>query len=282
MSPDHLPSPDSSDRRGDAAGRRSAGSDAPGKRAGPVAGGKQSASPSRRPRVIVTIDGPAGTGKSTVAHRLAQRLGLEFLDTGAMYRAITLLVLEDGGDPHDPRRVTQIARDASLRFDFDRDPPELLADGRVLGESIRSSEVTASVSIVAAHPGVREAMVASQRAIAESHPRLVTEGRDQGSVVFPDADVKFYLDAKPEIRAVRRADQLRRKGEHADVASILTSIVERDTLDATRSTGRLMRPADAIYVDTGELDVGGVVERLESLARPLLKDLIEVGAGESL
>ncbi len=230
--------------------------------------------------MIVTIDGPAGTGKSTVAHRLAKRLGLEFLDTGAMYRAITLLILEAEVDPHDEMACTDLARNVELRFDFDRDPPALYADRRELGDAIRSALVTSHVSIVAAHPGVREALVASQRAIADAHQRLVTEGRDQGSVVFPDADVKFYLDAAAAIRARRRAEQLRAKGEVADEPAILASILERDSLDENRATGRLMRPADSVHVDTGPLDVDGVVSRLEALARPRLRDALAIGAGE--
>lgn len=231
--------------------------------------------------MIVTIDGPAGTGKSTVAHRLAKRLGLEFLDTGAMYRAITLTMLDSRLDPGDGGAASAIARRVALRFDYERDPPELTIDGVAVGERIRAERVTGAVSFVAAHPGVREAMVAAQRAIAEEHPRLVTEGRDQGTVVFPDADAKFYLDAPPEIRAARRAAQLRRSGVEADESAILEAIVERDRLDRERSTGRLACPLDAMVVETGGLDADEVVTRLERLARPKLGRLLELAAEEA-
>jgi cytidylate kinase len=230
--------------------------------------------------VIVTIDGPAGTGKSTVAHLLARRLGLEFLDTGAMYRAITLAHLDRGGDPRDASAVAKTAARARLRFDFDRDPPELLLDGDPVGARIRAQRISDAVSLVAAHPAVREAMVAEQRAIAEEHPRLVTEGRDQGTVVFPEADVKFYLDADPAIRAARRARQLRAAGNDADESAILAAIIERDRLDSERATGRLACAADAIRIDTGRLEVGEVVDRLEELSRPRLGSLLEVTAGD--
>lgn len=231
--------------------------------------------------MIVTIDGPAGTGKSTVAHLLAKRLGLEFLDTGAMYRALTLAHLDGGGDPRDAAAVAGTAARARLRFDFDRDPPELLLDGVPVGDRIRAKRVTAAVSLVAAHPAVRASMVAEQRAIAEEHPRLVTEGRDQGSVVFPTADVKFYLDADASIRAARRARQLRAAGVEADEPSILAAILERDRLDSERATGRLVCASDAIRVDTGRLEVGEVVDRLEELSRPRLGSLLEVAAGDA-
>ena len=127
-----------------------------------------------------------------MAHRLAKRLGLEFLDTGAMYRAAALTALDLGIDPADGPRVAELVRGMELRFDWTRDPPELFVDGTPVGERIRTPEVTRAVSAVASNPLVRAAMVAAQREIARRHPRLVTEGRDQGSVVFPDADVRIY------------------------------------------------------------------------------------------
>lgn len=219
------------------------------------------------PPVIVTIDGPAGTGKSSVAHALARSLGLEFLDTGAMYRAVTLIALRAGIDLRDAEGLARLARAANIRFDFSVDPPEITAFGFALGSAIRSAEVSAAVSIVAAHPPVRGSMVAAQRAVAIEHPRLVTEGRDQGSVVFPEAAVKFYLDASPRIRAERRASQLRREGQPVDPEEILLAIVRRDEMDMGRAVAPLRCPSDAVRVDTGPLTLAETVTELVRLAR---------------
>ncbi|MEY5060881.1 MAG: Cytidylate kinase [Planctomycetota bacterium] len=216
---------------------------------------------------IVTIDGPAGTGKSTVAHRLAKRLRLEFLDTGAMYRAAALGALERGMDPADGPRVAALVRAMDLRFDWTRDPPELFVDGVAVGERIRTPEVTRAVSAVASNPLVRTAMVAAQREIARRHPRLVTEGRDQGSVVFPDADVRIYLDAHPEVRARRRVEQLATKGIVTTEAEVLAQILERDRIDSTRRDGPLVRPSGAEIVDTSFIDIDEVIDRLEEVVR---------------
>ena len=216
---------------------------------------------------IVTIDGPAGTGKSTVAHRLAKRLGLEFLDTGAMYRAAALTALERGIDPSDGPCVAELVRAIDLRFDWRTDPPELFVNGTAMGERIRTPEVTRAVSAVASNPLVRAAMVESQRAIAARHPRLVTEGRDQGSVVFPDADVWIYLDARAEVRARRRVEQLRTKGIETTEAEVLANISERDRLDSSRRDGPLVCPSGAAVVDTSAIDIDEVIDRLEEIVR---------------
>ncbi|MEY2795621.1 MAG: Cytidylate kinase [Planctomycetota bacterium] len=216
---------------------------------------------------IVTIDGPAGTGKSTVAHRLARRLGLEFLDTGAMYRAAALRALELGIDPADGERVAALVRDLEIRFDWRCDPPDLLVDGESVGDRIRTQEVTRAVSAVASNPIVRAAMVEAQREIASLHPRLVTEGRDQGSVVFPDAHVRIYLDARPEIRARRRVEQLAAKGIVTCEAEVLAQILERDRSDSTRRDGPLVCPRGADVVDTSDVDIDDVIDRLESIVR---------------
>ncbi|MEO0475707.1 MAG: (d)CMP kinase, partial [Planctomycetota bacterium] len=158
-------------------------------------------------QLIVTIDGPAGSGKSTLARQLAARLGLDFLDTGAMYRGVAAKAIERGIDiPNEPYYVTELARNCPLRFDWATDPPRLYARGADVTDRLRDRDVTDAVSDVAAIGGVRQVLVHEQRCIGEEHPRLVTEGRDQGSIVFPEAEVKFYLDASPAVRATRRAE----------------------------------------------------------------------------
>ena len=215
--------------------------------------------------LVITIDGPAGTGKSSVARLLARRLGLDFLDTGAMYRAASVVVLDAKLDPGDDQRVVAAVRGADIRFDWTMDPPSILAGGVCVASRIRGHDVTAIVSRVAAIGPLREVLVAQQRAIAAAHPRLVTEGRDQGSVVFPDAKVKIYLDASPRIRAERRAAQLTEQGVSADVPTLEAEIARRDQLDSTRLVGPLVCPADAVRLDTSTLTRDQVVDELERI-----------------
>lgn len=219
--------------------------------------------------MVVTIDGPAGTGKSTVSRSLARRLGLSFLDTGAMYRAAAAIAIDRGfrGDIDAARYGNFLVAllDADLHFDWATDPPAMLAWMRPLDARIREPDVTALVSTIAAIGPLRKHMVQKQRIIAHQHPRLVTEGRDQGSVVFPDADVKFYLDASPGIRAARRALQLRRAGHDVDEAALLREIVERDRMDSTRADGPLVCPEGAVTLDTSGLTAEAVIEELERL-----------------
>jgi cytidylate kinase len=216
------------------------------------------------PTEVVAIDGPSGAGKSTIAKAVAQRLGFRHLDTGAMYRAAALAALERGIDPADGPRVAELVRGMELHFDWTSDPPELYADGVAVGERIRTPEVTRAVTPVASNPLVRAAMVHAQRAIAHRHRRLVTEGRDQGSVVFPDADVRIYLDAKPEVRARRRVDQLRAKGIETTEAEVLAQIMERDRMDESRKDGPLVRPQGADIVDTSFIDIDDVIDPAET------------------
>jgi cytidylate kinase len=222
--------------------------------------------------VIITIDGPAGTGKSTVAHLLAKRLGLEFLDTGAMYRAAALIALEHGIAPGEGADLAQAVHDADLHFDWKVDPPRLMIGDRDVGGRIRDMDVSGIVSIVAAQPALRAVLVQQQRRIAQRHPRLVTEGRDQGSVVFPHADLRFYLHAEVSVRATRRAAQLVAAGQRVDEARIAQDIQERDRLDASRPDGPLIRPAGAVDIDTGHRSATQVVDVMEAVAREKLPD----------
>lgn len=226
--------------------------------------------PQGRP-IIVTIDGPAGTGKSSVARTLAARLGLDFLDTGAMYRAAAAVVIEKGIDLQDQDAIVREVEAAEIRFDWSMDPPEVLAWGRPMSGRIRAADVTHIVSPIAGIGRLREVMVRKQRAIAQQHPRLVTEGRDQGSVVFPQAVVKFYLDASPEVRCRRRAEQLRAAGQAPDAESLLREIIDRDRSDSSRSDGPLICPSDAERVDTSGLSFEQVVTHLERRVLELVK-----------
>lgn len=222
--------------------------------------------------IIITIDGPAGTGKSTVARRLAENLGLDFLDTGAMYRAAALISIRRNISVADHAALVAAVEDADLSFDWSLSPPELLAYGDALGDRIRDGDVTAIVSPVSAIPALRRHMVERQRAIAAKHPRLVTEGRDQGSVVFPDAKVKFYLDASPEVRAKRRAAQQLASGKSADERRLLAEITARDASDMGRADGPLVRPEGAIVVDTSSMTMDEVVAHLERTVLRLSKE----------
>lgn len=218
-------------------------------------------------RVVIAIDGPAGTGKSTVARELAATLGLEFLDTGAMYRAAAALAVDQGISFEDGETLADLVRRADLRFDWTTDPPTLYVFGEPMIERLRDSDVSSAVSPVSELPEVRAVLVEKQRRIGEVHPRLVSEGRDQSSVVFFDADVKFYLDASVTIRAERRAEQIRATGRSVDIRAIEKEIRDRDERDTNRKIGPLICPDDAIVIMTDELNQSEVVERLCSLVR---------------
>jgi len=217
--------------------------------------------------MIITIDGPAGTGKSTVARSVAERLGFDFLDTGAMYRAIGLEALRRNANLEDARELSYIARHVKIEFQWDQRPPGVLLNGEPVGHLLRGSDATRAASYVAAIPGVRELLVRQQQQIGGERTDLVTEGRDQGSVVFPDAGLKFYLDASPAERARRRVAQLRHRGEIVDYNEVLGQIVARDTRDSGRSVGPLVVPKDAEVIDTTKLTEDDVVQRIVSRAK---------------
>lgn len=208
--------------------------------------------------LIVTLDGPAGTGKSTVSKEVASRLGVPRLDTGAFYRAAALAVLRAGVDVGD----YQAAADVVARISLDQVDGRMLLDGADVSDDIRSQAVTDASSRVSTHPEVRGLLVVYQQEWVARHAnRSVVEGRDIGSVVFPDAGVKVYLDARPEIRAQRRAIQTGK--EQADVLEELSA---RDERDSTRETSPLIVPEGALIIDTSDMTVEQVVEEIVELA----------------
>lgn len=217
--------------------------------------------------LIVAIDGPAGSGKSSVARLLARRLGLDFLDTGAMYRAAATVMIDHGLTFDDRASLVRKIEQANIGFDWTSDPPDILAFGRSVADRIRQDDVTALVSPLAAIAEVRTLMVALQKQIGKAHPRLVTEGRDQGSVVFPTAAFKIYLTASAEKRAERRVKQLRAEGRHADEARVLKDIIERDERDMSRKDGPLCAARGGEILDTSELSREQVIDTLEDIVR---------------
>ena len=206
---------------------------------------------------VIAIDGPAGSGKSTVAQALASRLNLHYLDTGAMYRAVAFAVIHQQIDIHDIEKVIQAAKSLDLQLTQE----SCVVNGIEATEEIRGQEVTLLVSQVAAVPEVRAEMVKRQRTWAEERNGGVMEGRDIGSVVFPDASLKIYLAASEEVRAQRRAAEI----EEGDVASIAADIERRDTVDTQRSASPLMEAEDAIVVDTSEMTLEQVVDHVIEL-----------------
>jgi cytidylate kinase len=207
---------------------------------------------------VIAIDGPAGAGKSTVARAVAQRMGFDYLDTGAMYRAVALEALRRGVDPADGVAVGRIASEIDLRVTGER----VFIGAEDVSRKIRSAKVTRAVSLVSAHPEVRTQMVRRQREVAAGRD-VVVEGRDIGSVVFPDADAKIYLTASIEERARRRTDQLALDRDL--VEDIRTDLRRRDEVDSTRRESPLTRAPDAVEVDSTDKTVQQVVDEIEML-----------------
>lgn len=212
--------------------------------------------------MIVTIDGPAGSGKSTAARGLSKRLGFEFLDTGAMYRCVAWGVLQRKVDPADEQAVTHVSQQIKITFSGDR----VLLDGENVSEAIRTPEVTEAASVVAQYPAVRGELVRLQQQAAEGVD-IVSEGRDQGTVVFPDAFCKVFLIADPEERARRRHEELVAQGKQITVDAILQQIYERDQRDEQRIVAPLKPADDAIEINTSCLTIDEVIDQLEQLVR---------------
>jgi cytidylate kinase len=212
--------------------------------------------------MIITLDGPAGAGKSSVAQALARRMGFRFLDTGAMYRAVALAAMRRNVDWHDLATVADLARRVRIQLSEDR----VLLDGEDVTDAIRTTAVTGVVHHVADNPQVRAELVRLQRREAEGR-NIVCEGRDQGTVAFPDADCKIFLTASPEERARRRLRELSERGEHVRFEELLAQQTDRDRRDSARPVGRLTKAADAVEVVSDGLTQDQVVERLVQLVQ---------------
>jgi cytidylate kinase len=212
---------------------------------------------------IVAIDGPVASGKSSVARAVAAALGYTYLDTGAMYRAIGVLASEAGVPLDDEDAVVAVVNGTALHFD---DEGRLFANGRDVSAAIRTLEMGAAASVVSALPGVRRLLVERQRALGTGAD-IVMEGRDIGTNVFPDAGVKVFLTARPEVRAARRAEELRAKDEDVDTDEVLTALLERDRRDSERDVAPLRKATDAVEVDTSELTLDQVVDAVVAVVR---------------
>lgn len=216
--------------------------------------------------LVVTIDGTAASGKSTAARLLAEKLGASFLDTGAMYRAVTLAALEEGVETAGEEKLLEVLEKNEFSFIAEQGRTMVRINNTDVTERIREPDVTANARHIASAPRVRAEMVRMQREFAEKHTRVITEGRDQGTVAFPDADVKFYLTADETVRAKRRQAELgTRTGE--SVAQLQRAIEERDRSDQSRLAGPLRPADDAIVVDTTDLSIEEVAEKLLDFIR---------------
>ncbi len=217
--------------------------------------------------LILAVDGPSGTGKSTTCRTLARRLDAKYVDTGAMYRVATLAVLRAGVDPADTAKVVEVTSDLPLAVNDDPDSTEVLLAGEDVSGVIRGPEVTGQVSAVSAIPEVRENLVALQRKLAADAHRAIVEGRDIGTAVLVDAPVKVFLTASPEVRAQRRHDQDVAAGRMADFATVLADVQRRDQLDSTRKASPLKPADDAVIIDTSDMTPDDVLDRLIGLVK---------------
>jgi CMP/dCMP kinase len=216
---------------------------------------------------VVAVDGPAGTGKSSVSRGLARALGARYLDTGATYRIVTLAVLRAGIDPADTAAVGAAAEKVQLSVGHDPDVDRCYLGGEDVSSEIRGDAVTSAVSAVSAVPAVRARLVGLQRTLAGGPGKVVVEGRDVGTVVLPDADVKIFLTASAETRAQRRNDQNVAAGLPDDYGRALTDVRRRDHLDSTRAVSPLRAASDAVFVDTSEMTESEVIGHLLQLVQ---------------
>jgi cytidylate kinase len=217
-------------------------------------------------RIIIAIDGPAGAGKSTVAERIARRFNLLNLETGAMYRAFALKALENGLSPEDAQALEGVAGETAIRLEASPQGNRVFLDGRDVTSRLREPAVTEAASRVSVHPAIRRWMVSLQRKLGEQG-QIVMEGRDIGTAVFPDAEVKIFLDADPEVRSQRRYEQIETTPAAGTMApaAVLQDIRERDRRDRTRALSPLKPAPDAVVIDSTNLTLDEVIERVQSL-----------------
>lgn len=217
--------------------------------------------------LIFAVDGPSGTGKSTTCRALAKRLGAKYVDTGAMYRVATLAVLRAGVDPADAPRVIEVTSDMPMEVSDDPDSKAVLLAGEDVSAEIRGDAVTRNVSAVSAIPEVRDNLVTLQRKLAKDAHRAIVEGRDIGTVVLADAPAKAYLTASAAVRAQRRHDQNLAAGMESDFDTVLADVERRDAADSSRATSPLRPAEDAVVVDTSEMTLDEVLNRLTQIAK---------------
>lgn len=218
---------------------------------------------------VIAIDGPAGAGKSTIAGRVAEQLDYQLIDTGALYRTVAYVAIEKGVELEDAERVAAVADGLELEFRSEGDDNVLYCNGEPLRDEIRTEEVGTGASVISAHPEVREALIDVQRDMGEARSSVL-EGRDIGTVVFPDADVKIFLTADPMVRARRRVEQLEERGDDVDFDEVHADIVERDRRDRERDVAPLVQADDAVCVDTSNLGIDEVVTEILAIVEKRL------------
>lgn len=218
----------------------------------------------------IAIDGPAGAGKSTIARRLAKELGYCYVDTGAIYRTVAYFFDLWDISPKDVDGVTRYIDELTVGITYDSEGRQhMIMNGMDVTEDIRTPEISQKASLVSAQAVVREMLLDMQREVAKEH-NVIMDGRDIGTVVLPRADVKIFLTADPQVRALRRCDELQAKGEKADYDTVLRQIRQRDQQDMTRAIAPLKKAKDAVEVDTSALDIDGVVEQIKDIIREKL------------
>jgi cytidylate kinase len=223
----------------------------------------------QRPCVIIALDGPSGAGKSTVAQRLARLLGYRYVDSGALYRAVGWLVREQALPLEDPAAIVACLQRTPIELRFPNETLQVWVAGRCVTSQLRSEAVSRAASAVATMPGVRQVITAQLRQIG-SQADVVMEGRDIGTVVFPDATVKFFLDAAPAVRGQRRLQEMRQRGNTATLGQVVEAMAQRDSQDSTRAAAPLVRSPDAQTIDTTDLTVDEVVYTMLSEIRRVL------------